>query len=159
MVITSSTRNRVGGNTPRGFESHLLRQNNSHPFGWLLFFCSEGGIRKAALRNMPVACFNRRGFSAEKESHRPDLSARFIRRDVRLLAECRWHSATAVAFPQKRNPTHTTRLQDSLDHPAGEFLIMGGGRSLYCEAVNPTHSASEHRCAHILPFRKRSSQC
>lgn len=76
----------------------------------------------------------------------------------RLLAVCRWHAATAVAFPQKRNPTHTTRLQDSLDHPAGEFLIMGGGRSLYCEAVNPTHSASEHRCAHILPFRKRSSQ-
>lgn len=82
------TRNRVGGNTPRGFESHLLRQNNSHPFGWLLFFCSEGGIRKAALRNMPVACFNRRGFSAEKESHRPDLSARSIRRDGRIGAEC-----------------------------------------------------------------------
>ena len=76
----------------------------------------------------------------------------------RFLAVCRWHAATAVAFPQKRNPTHTTRLQDSLDHPAGEFLIMGGSRSLYCEAVNPTHSASEHRCAHILPFRKRSSQ-
>ena len=76
----------------------------------------------------------------------------------RLLAVCRWHAATAVAFPQKRNPTHTTRLQDSLDHPAGELLIMGGSRSLYCEAVNPTHSASEHRCAHILPFRKRSSQ-
>ena len=102
MVITSSTRNRVGGNTPRGFESHLLRQNNSHPFGWLLFFCSEGGIRKAALRNMPVACFNRRGFSAEKESHRPDLSACSIRRDGRLLAECRWHSATAVGA---RRPT------------------------------------------------------
>ena len=102
MVITSSTRNRVGGNTPRGFESHLLRQNNSHPFGWLLFFCFEGGIRKAALRNMPVACFNRRGFSAEKESHRPDLSARSIRRDGRLLAECRWHSVTAVGA---RRPT------------------------------------------------------
>lgn len=102
MVITSSTRNRVGGNTPRGFESHLLRQNNSHPFGWLLFFCSEGGIRKAALRNMPVACFNRCGFSAEMESHRPDLSARFIRRDGRLLAECRWHPATAVGA---RRPT------------------------------------------------------
>ena len=43
----------------------------------------------------------------------------------RLLAVCRWHAATAVTFPQKRNPTH---------------------------------SASEHRCAHILPFRKRSSQ-
>ena len=101
MVITSSTRNRVGGNTPRGFESHLLRQNKDHPSGWSLFF-TEGGIRKAALRNMPVACFNRRGFSAEKESHRPDLSARFIRRDGRLLAECRRHSATAVGA---RRPT------------------------------------------------------
>ena len=87
MVITSSTRNRVGGNTPRGFESHLLRQNKDHPSGWSLFF-TEGGIRKAALRNMPVACFNRRGFSAENESHRPDLSACSIRRDGRLLAEC-----------------------------------------------------------------------
>ena len=102
MVITSSTRNRVGGNTPRGFESHLLRQNKDHPSGWSLFFYSEGGIRKAALRNMPVACFNRRGFSAEKESHRPDLSARSIRRERRLLAECRWHSATAVGA---RRPT------------------------------------------------------
>ena len=58
-----------------------------HPSGWSLFF-TEGGIRKAALRNMPVACFNRRGFSAEKESHRPDLGARSIRRDGRLLVEC-----------------------------------------------------------------------
>lgn len=80
--IATLTRNRVGGNTPRGFESHLLRQNKDHPSGWSLFF-TEGGIRKAALRNMPVACFNRRGFSAEKESHRPDLSARSIRRDGR----------------------------------------------------------------------------
>ena len=106
MVITSSTRNRVGGNTPRGFESHLLRQNKDHPSGWSLFF-TEGGIRKAALRNMPVACFNRRGFSAEKESHRPDLSARSIRRDGRLLAECRWHSATAVGA---RRPTTSKYL-------------------------------------------------
>ncbi|MEE0388539.1 MAG: hypothetical protein UDM04_01070, partial [Agathobaculum sp.] len=29
----------------------------------------ESGIRKAALGNMPVACCNRRGFSAENESH------------------------------------------------------------------------------------------
>ena len=96
------TRNRVGGNTPRGFESHLLRQNNSHPFGWLLFFCSEGGIRKAALRRVPVALCNRRGFSAEKESHRPDLSACSIRRERRLLETCRWHVSTAVGA---RRPT------------------------------------------------------
>ena len=68
----------------------------------MVFIFTEGGIRKAALRNMPVACFNRRGFSAEKESHRPDLSARSIRRERRLLAECRWHSATAVGA---RRPT------------------------------------------------------
>ena len=102
MVITSSTRNRVGGNTPRGFESHLLRQNNSHPFGWLLFFCSEGGIRKAALSRVPVALCNRRGFSAEKESHRPDLSACSIRRERRLLETCQWHVSTAVGA---RRPT------------------------------------------------------
>ena len=40
--------------------------------------------------------------AAEKESHRPDLSARFIRRERRLLAECRRHSATAVGA---RRPT------------------------------------------------------
>ena len=80
-----------------------------------IFCLSEGEIRKAALRNVPVARFNRRGFSAEKESHRPDLSARSIRRDGRLLAECRWHSATAVAFaaangsppPRSQRPLHT----------------------------------------------------
>ena len=38
MVITSSTRNRVGGKTPRGFESHRLRQNE-HPH--LSDFCSD----------------------------------------------------------------------------------------------------------------------
>ena len=68
----------------------------------VFIFYSEGGIRKAALRNMPVACFNRRGFSAEKESHRPDLSARFIRRDGRLLETCQWHVSTAVGA---RRPT------------------------------------------------------
>ena len=68
----------------------------------VFIFYSEGGIRKAALGNVPVAHCNRRGFSAEKESHRPDLSARSIRRDGRLLAECRRHSATAVGA---RRPT------------------------------------------------------
>lgn len=38
MVITSSTRNRVGGKTSRGFESHLLRHPKNHPNGWF-FFC------------------------------------------------------------------------------------------------------------------------
>ena len=124
MVITSSTRNRVGGNTPRGFESHLLRQNKDHPSGWSLFF-TEGGIRKAALRNMPVACFNRRGFSAEKESHRPDFSARSIRRDGRLLAECRWHSATAVGA---RRPTTSKIFNGCLPQQMESHLLRRQGR-------------------------------
>lgn len=32
------TRNRVGGKTSRGFESHLLRHPKNHPNGWF-FFC------------------------------------------------------------------------------------------------------------------------
>lgn len=163
MVITSSTRNRVGGNTPRGFESHLLRQNKDHPFGWSLFF-TEGGIRKAALRNMPVACFNRRGFSAEKESHRPDLSARFIRRDGRLLAECRWHSATAVGArrpttskifngcsPQKRNPTFSAGraggIQTHLKKiPQSTKFFLRAANFLSCKSPQkPRKSSIFHR--------------
>ena len=131
MVITSSTRNRVGGNTPRGFESHLLRQNNSHPFGWLLFFTPKVGFERRLLEtcqwHVSTAVGARRPTTSkifngclpqQMESHRPDLSARFIRRDGRLLAECRRHSATAVGarrpitskifngcLPRKRNPT------------------------------------------------------
>ena len=91
MVITSSTRNRVGGNTPRGFESHLLRQNKDHPSGWSLFF-SEGGIRKAALSGMPVACHNRRGFSAEKESHPHYQITGFSRSSGRGISYYGWGS-------------------------------------------------------------------
>ena len=43
------TRNRVGGNTPRGFESHLLRQNKDHPSGWSLFFTSKVGFERRLL--------------------------------------------------------------------------------------------------------------
>ena len=81
---------------------------------------------------MPVACFNRRGFSAEKESHRPDLSARSIRRDGRLLAECRWHSATAVGA---RRPTTSTifngcspQRKESHRPDLGARSIRGDGR-------------------------------
>ena len=115
MVITSSTRNRVGGNTPRGFESHLLRQNNSHPFGWLLFFAPKVGFERRLLEtcqwHVSTAVVARRPTTSkifngclpqQMESHRPDLGARSIRRDGRLLAECRWHSATAVGA---RRPT------------------------------------------------------
>ncbi len=153
MVITSSTRNRVGGNTPRGFESHLLRQNKDHPSGWSLFF-TEGGIRKAALRNMPVACFNRRGFSAEKESHRPDLSARSIWRERRLLAECRWHSATAVGA---RRPTTSKIFNGCLpqkkeshrpDHSARS--IRGDGR-LLAECMRCLRNISAKKIKKFLP--------
>ena len=91
----------------------------------VFIFYSEGGIRKAALRNMPVACFNRRGFSAEKESHRPDLSARFIRRDGRLLAECQWHSATAVGA---RRPTTSKIFNGCLPQQMESHLLRRQGR-------------------------------
>ena len=60
------TRNRVDGKTSRGFESHLLRQIKPSVRAAFSF---EGGIRKAAPGNVPVARCSRRGFSAEKESH------------------------------------------------------------------------------------------
>ena len=89
MVITSSTRNRVGGNTPRGFESHLLRQNKDPPSGWSLFFTPKVGFER------------------------------------RLLETCQWHVSTAVAFPQKRNPT----AQISAPAPYGG---MGGAECMRC---------------------------
>ena len=101
MVITSSTRNRVGGNTPRGFESHLLRQNKDHPSGWSLFFTPKVGFERRLLEtcqwHVSTAVAARRPTTSkifngclpqQMESHRPDLSARSIRRDGRLLAEC-----------------------------------------------------------------------
>ena len=115
MVITSSTRNRVGGNTPRGFESHLLRQNKDHPSGWSLFFTPKAGFERRLLEtcqwHVSTAVAARRPTTSkifngclpqQMESHRLDLSACSIRRDGRLLAECRRHSATAVGA---RRPT------------------------------------------------------
>ena len=66
------TRNQVYRQRYRGFESHPLRQKKAHPPGWAFFWHYDpgaGGIRKAALSGMPVACRNRCGFSAEKGSH------------------------------------------------------------------------------------------
>ena len=101
MVITSSTRNRVGGNTPRGFESHLLRQNKDHPSGWSLFFTPKVGFERRLLEtcqwHVSTAVGARRPTTSkifngclpqQMESHRPDLSARSIRRDGRIWAEC-----------------------------------------------------------------------
>ena len=149
MVITSSTRNRVGGNTPRGFESHLLRQNKDHPSGWSLFF-TEGGIRKAALSGMPVACRNRRGFSAEKESHPHYQITGFSRSSGRGISYYGWGSkfilrsskshplrqraplCTHSSFPEtfvtaltlrSGKNAHTTRLQQFFTYPADEAPI------------------------------------
>ena len=58
------------------FVHNLISNQNSNPtFSAKIkpsvrtAFSFEGGIRKAALGNVPVARCNRRGFSAEKESH------------------------------------------------------------------------------------------
>lgn len=101
MVITSSTRNRVGGNTPRGFESHLLRQNKDHPSGWSLFFTPKVGFERRLLEtcqwHVSTAVGARRPTTSkifngclpqQMESHRTDLSTRFMRRDGRIWAEC-----------------------------------------------------------------------
>ena len=53
----------------------------------------------------------------------------------RLLAACRWHAATAVAFPQKRDPTRsasssrTTQVRDDF------FMLRMKKSSLTCSAA------------------------
>ena len=102
MVITSSTRNRVGGNTPRGFESHLLRQNNSHPFGWLLFFAPKVGFERRLLETCQWHVSTAVAFAAANGIPPPRSQRPLHTEGWRLLAECRWHSATAVGA---RRPT------------------------------------------------------
>lgn len=80
VVITSSTRNRVGGNTPRGFESHLLRQMRGPSERTVFLFSLKVG-------------FERR------------------------------HIATAVAFPQKRNPTFSAKWQHFSEMKGAVFRI------------------------------------
>ena len=63
VVITSSTRNRVGGNTPRGFESHLLRQTRNRsaalPKGSRAgrFCCVFGEYKNGAAAGLRRFCF------------------------------------------------------------------------------------------------------
>ena len=65
----------------------------AHPTGWaLLLFFVVGGIRKAALSGMPVACRNRRGFSAEKESHPHYQITGFSRSSGRGISYYGWGS-------------------------------------------------------------------
>ena len=79
---------RVGGSIPPG------GTNSS-------FYSARN--RKAALNNMPVACCNRRGFSAEKRFRPEALILVSVPQGIekRFLAICRWHVATGVGFPQK----------------------------------------------------------
>ena len=59
---------RCTGNSTVGSNPTRCAMNNSSA-NWWSYYSYHGGIRKAALSDMPVACRNRRGFSAEKESH------------------------------------------------------------------------------------------
>ena len=58
-----------------------------------------------------------------------------VRFERRLLAACRWHAATAVAFPQKRDPTRsasssrTTQVRDDF------FMLRMKKSSLTCSAA------------------------
>ena len=102
MVITSSTRNRVGGNTPRGFESHLLRQNKDHPSGWSLFFTPKVGFERRLLETCQWHVSTAVAFAAANGIPPPRSQRPLHTEGWRLLAECRWHSATAVGA---RRPT------------------------------------------------------
>ena len=68
VVITGLTRNQFAGNRTRVRIPPTPPKEKPHPCGVAFLFgmVFDGGIRKAALGNMPVACCNRRGFSAEK---------------------------------------------------------------------------------------------
>ena len=123
----------------------------AHPTGWaLLLFFVVGGIRKAALSGMPVACRNRRGFSAEKESH-PHYQitgfsrssgrgisyygwgSKFILRSskshpLRQRAPLRTHSSFPETFvtaltPRSGKNARTTRSQQSFACPADDFPV------------------------------------
>lgn len=62
------------------------------PDGLFCCFFVVGGIRKAALSGMPVACRNRRGFSAEKESHPHYQITGFSRSSGRGISYYGWGS-------------------------------------------------------------------
>ena len=62
------------------------------PDGLFCCFFVVGGLRKAALSGMPVACRNRRGFSAEKESHPHYQITGFSRSSGRGISYYGWGS-------------------------------------------------------------------
>lgn len=84
---------RCTGNGTVGSNPTHSASKRAHPTGWaLLLFFVVGGIRKAALSGMPVACRNRRGFSAEKESHPHYQITGFSRSSGRGISYYRWGS-------------------------------------------------------------------
>ena len=120
------------------------------PDGLFCCFFVVGGIRKAALSGMPVACRNRRGFSAEKESHPHYQITGFSRSSGRGISYYGWGSkfilrsskshplrqraplCTHSSFPEtfvtaltlrSGKNARITRSQQSFTCPADDFPI------------------------------------
>ena len=114
---------------------------------------------------MPVACCNRRGFSAEKQipalrhAHLKTLHSHFIfKQSQAALTTCQCHAATAVAFPQKsKSPLsamHTSKpfipisfssnrrrlspLASAMLQPPWLFRRKANPRSPPCTPQNPS---------------------
>ena len=126
MVITSSTRNRVGGNTPRGFESHLLRQNKDHPSGWSLFFTPKVGFERRLLETCQWHV------STAVGARRPTTS--------KIFNGC---------LPQKRNPT----AQISAPAPYGG--MGGSGQSAGGTLQPPWEPAGRQPLKYLMVAHRR----
>ena len=135
-----------------GFERRLLETCQWH-------VSTAVGARRPTTSKIFNGCLPQ-----QMESHRPDLSARFIRRDGRLLAECRRHSATAVGarrpttskifngcLPQKRNPTFSAGraggIQTHLKNfPQSTKFFLRAANFLSCKSPQkPRKSSIFHR--------------
>ena len=107
---------RCTGNSTVGSNPTRCAMNNSST-NWWSYYSYHGGIRKAALSDMPVACRNRRGFSAEKESHPlRHVGAKSAPLKIRQLeASCRILRLCFLAPPFQIEPT-------SLGFDSGFFI-------------------------------------
>lgn len=142
---------RCTGNGTVGSNPTHSASKRAHPTGWaLLLFFVVGGIRKAALSGMPMACRNRRGFSAEKESHPHYQITGFSRSSGRGISYYGWgskfilrsskshplrqraplctHSSFPETFvtaltPRSGKNARTTKLQEASIRPADDFPI------------------------------------
>lgn len=133
MVITSSTRNRVGGNTPRGFESHLLRQNNSHPFGWLLFFAPKVGFERRLLETCQWHV------STAVGARRPTTS--------KIFNGC---------LPQKRNPTFSAGRAGGIQTHLKKFLNQQNFFSARQIFYHVNHRKSREKVRYFTDFTDNS---